>query len=483
MKLQDDGSGTHVADSLFPSREERSRADSLLAELLDSSLERVGAGPVTPTIDMDRFRDELARFDFAVPRPLQEIAGWVCRQLEDGVVHITHPRYFGLFNPAPSFPALCADRIAAAFNPQLATWTTSPVAVEIEQHVIRAVGRQAGLDGNAAGCFTTGGAEANYTALLAALTAASPDFARAGARAFAGPPTFYISSEAHLTWKKAAHQSGIGRDAARLVATDGTGRIDVRNLTDQIEGDRARGMLPVMVVATAGTTGAGMIDPLIACAEVASRVGLWYHVDAAWGGGAIASDRLRPLLAGMDRADSVTIDAHKWFATTMGCGMFITTRPQVLATAFATTTSYMPSQLTGRDPYTASVQWSRRFVGLRLFLSLAAGGWAAYAAHTERAVALIERLNTRLTEVGWAAINSSPLAVLCIEPPAGSAPIEAIVRYVLKSGRAWVSVAETEGRKVLRACVTHGRTGPTDIDALAALLIEASRLAQDAAPR
>ncbi|MGH7153400.1 MAG: hypothetical protein ACREF3_05675, partial [Acetobacteraceae bacterium] len=134
-------------------------------------------------------------------------------------------------------------------------------------------------------------------------------------------------------------------------------------------------------------------------------------------------------------------------------------------------------------PYTASVQWSRRFVGLRLFLSLAAGGWAAYAAHTERAVALIERLKMRLIELGWTTINSSPLAVLCLEPPAGSAPIEAIVRDILKSGRAWVSVAETEGRKVLRACVTHGRTGPSDIDALAALLVEASRLADDPASR
>ena len=146
--------------------------------------------------------------------------------MEHGLVHVTHPRYFGLFNPAPTFPAQCADRIAGAFNPQLATSTTSPVAVEIEAHVIRSVARRAGFPPEAGGHFTSGGSEANYTALLCALTRATPEFATKGARAFDGPPVFYVSQESHLAWLKIAHQAGIGRSAVRLVATDGLGRMD-----------------------------------------------------------------------------------------------------------------------------------------------------------------------------------------------------------------------------------------------------------------
>ncbi|HEY8288174.1 MAG TPA: pyridoxal-dependent decarboxylase, partial [Acetobacteraceae bacterium] len=321
-----------------------------------------------PTLDLAAFRSALAAFDFQTPRPLAELLPWTIARMEHGVVHITHPRYFGLFNPAPTFPAQCADRIAASFNPQLATSTTSPVAVEIEAHVIRAVAQRVGLPPDAAGHFTTGGAEANYTALICALTQAHPDFAIDGARAFTGPPAFYISRESHLAWIKIAHQAGIGRSAVRLIATDGSGRMDRHALADAIQSDLSQGCVPVMVVATAGTTNAGMIDPLMACAEIARHFGLWYHVDAAWGGALIASPRLSGLLAGLQEADSLTIDAHKWFAATMGCGMFITRHAPVLSSAFRVSTSYMPSNAASLDPYVNSVQWSRRFVGLRLFL-------------------------------------------------------------------------------------------------------------------
>ena len=135
---------------------------------------------------------------------------------------------------------------------------------------------------------------------------------------------FYVSRESHLAWLKIAHQAGIGRSAVRLVATDGSGRMDPQALASVLSDDREHGCVPVMIAATAGTTNAGMIDPLAACAELARSAGLWFHVDAAWGGALIASDRLRKILSGIEDADSVTIDAHKWFATTMGCGMFIT---------------------------------------------------------------------------------------------------------------------------------------------------------------
>jgi glutamate/tyrosine decarboxylase-like PLP-dependent enzyme len=445
-------------------------SDILTRELVRAD-KRIAAGPVTPTIDLASFRRELAAFDFETAQPLPALLGWTISQLERGVVHLTHPRYFGLFNPAPTFPAECADRIAAAFNPQLATATTSPAAVEIEAHVVRAVAGRAGFPPDATGHFTTGGAEANYTALLCALTRADARFAIEGARAFDGPPRFYVSRDSHLAWLKIAHQAGIGRAAVRLVATDGCGRMDPAALLDALAGDRDAGCVPVMIGATAGTTNAGMIDPLPACGEIADRFGLWFHVDAAWGGAVIASERLRGLLQGIEQADSITIDAHKWFATTMGCGIFITKHVAVLSSAFQVATGYMPSATRGLDPYLGSVQWSRRFLGLRLFLSLAAAGWAGYARHVERSIDLIRHLAENLANRGWRIENEPSLGVLCFAPARLSdGEVRTIVSRVLASGRAWISVAVFEGREVIRACVTHGRTGRDDIIELVNLL-------------
>jgi glutamate/tyrosine decarboxylase-like PLP-dependent enzyme len=449
--------------ALFPDRHERELWDNLLTRELSAASERVAGGAVMPVLDLAAFRRELAEFDFTVQLPLAELGAWVIAQLEHGVVHITHPRYFGLFNPAPTFPAQFADRIVAAFNPQLATSTTSPAAVEIEAHTLRAVARRAGLPPKTTGHFTTGGAEANYTALICALTRANPEFAATGARAFSGPPVFYVSRESHLAWFKIAHQAGIGRRAVRLVLTDGAGRMEVSALRDAVTADQIAGFIPVMIAATAGTTNAGMIDPLAASAQVARAAGAWYHVDAAWGGALIASDTRRAELAGIEGADSVTIDAHKWFATTMGCGMFLTSDAAALSSVFQVSTGYMPSNLAGVDPYVTSVQWSRRFLGLRLFLSLAAAGWEGYARHVERAIELAALLKEMLLARGWTIANQSALAVLCVEPPPGAADARAIVDRVLASGRAWISVANFEGRQVIRACVTHGETTQDDV--------------------
>ena len=455
--------------ALFPSAAERARLDDWLTGALIAALARVRGGPVTPTIDMARFTEELAAMDFQAPRPIEQLLEWTVERMEHGIVQMTNPRYFGLFNPGANFPSQCADRIASVFNPQLASSASSPVPVALESHLIRAVARRAGFGAEATGHFATGGSEANYTALVCALTAAHPRFAQEGARAFAGPPTFYTSRECHIAWLKVAHQAGVGRGALRLVATDGTGRMDPRALAQAIHADRAAGDVPIMLVATAGTTGAGMIDPLEACADIARREGLWYHIDAAWGGAAIASERMRGLLAGIERADSITIDAHKWLATTMGCAMYITARGPILSEAFHASTSFMPSSFAGIDPYLNSVQWSRRFLGLRLFLSLGAAGWAGLGAHLERSVAVVEQVRERLTALGWTVANDSPLAVLDVLPPQPR-EVRALVRRVVESGRAWVAPATFEGRDVVRICATHGETSQSDIEELVAVL-------------
>ena len=459
--------------ALFPPRNERVRWDDYLTRELLCANERVACGSVVPTVDMTALRSQLAAFDFRTPLGLDELLPWTIAQLEHGVVHMTNPRYFGLFNPAPSFPALCGDRLTGAFNPQLATATTSPAAVEIESHVIRAVARRAGLPAESTGHFTSGGSEANYTAVLCALTHANDRFATDGARAFSGPPVFYISRESHLAWVKIGHQAGIGRSAVRQVPTDGHGRMDPEALATMLDDDTARGCVPVLIVATAGTTNAGMIDPIERCADLARDRGLWLHVDAAWGGAVIASDRLRGLLAGIERASSVTIDAHKWFATTMGCGMFITREPAILSTAFQVSTGFMPSNTATVDPYVTTAQWSRRFLGVRLFLSLAAAGWDGYAQHVERSIDLIARLRETLLARGWRIANDSSLAVLCVEPPRGALDVRTTAGRVLASGRAWVAAAKYEGRDVIRICLTHGEATMEDIRELVGALTDA----------
>ncbi len=428
-----------------------------------------------PDLDMASFRKELAAFDFGTPRPIEELLEWTLAQLEHGVVHLNHPRYFGLFNPAPTFPAQCADRIAGSFNPQLASSGSSPVPVAIEAHVIRAIAGRAGFPPETTGHFTVSGSEANYTSLVCALTHAEPRFGTDGVRAFTGPVAMYTSRECQPAWFKIVHQAGVGRAALRLIATDGRGRMDAQALAEAIARDREAGLVPVLVSATAGTTGGGMVDPLSRCAEIAREHGTWYHIDAAWGGAALCSERLRGALAGIELADSVTIDAHKWLATTMGCGMFITRHAGILSEAFQVAADFMPSSASSLDPYLNSVQWSRRFMGLRLFLSLAAAGWKGYGAHVERAVEEIDRVRDRLLTLGWSVLNDSQLAVLCVLPPPGSREIREIVRRVLASGRAWVARSHFEGREVVRICATHGETTLADVEELIEALQSAAR--------
>src|SRR5256886_6024104 len=174
--------------------------------------------------------------------------------------------------------------------------------------------------------------------------------------------------------------AGLGRRALRAVATDGQLQMDLGDLARRVAEDRHEGLAPFMVVGTVGTTGAGVIDPLPELAGFCRAENLWLHVDAAWGGAAILSPALKGHLAGIEAADSITCDAHKWFSVPMGAGMFFCRHREAVAEAFRADTSYMPGKTAGptHDPYTTSVQWSRRFIGLKLFLSLAEHGGSGY---------------------------------------------------------------------------------------------------------
>jgi len=255
-----------------------------------------------------------------------------------------------------------------------------------------------------------------------------------------------------------------------LIDTDGTGRMDAVHLARVIDEDRLSGNTPVFIAATAGTTNAGMIDPLVECAEIAEKYSMWFHVDAAWG----AAIRLLPecaaVLNGVERADSVTIDAHKWLAVPMGAGMLLCKDNDILGETFRVTASYMPEGVASLDPYTHSMQWSRRFIGLKLFLSLATMGWEGYRSLLRNSLNLADHLKTLLSNNGWSVVNDSPLAVVCFEDVGGVLDLDQIAASVVGDGRTWISSVKYEGRKVLRACITSHRTTNENLANLLAAL-------------
>ena len=241
--------------------------------------------------------------------------------------------------------------------------------------------------------------------------------------------------------------------------------MDLADLARHVAADRRDGCAPFMVVGTVGTTGAGAIDPLPELARFCRSESLWLHVDAAWGGAAIISPRLKTHLAGIDAADSITCDAHKWFSVPMGAGMFFCRHPDAVGEAFRAETSYMPGKTSGptHDPYTTSVQWSRRFIGLKLFLALAEHGESGYVEMIEHQARMGDVLRDALQRAGWHIVNTTPLPLVCF------------TREGLDTGKflsslyqrqiAWMSeVRLAGGDPVLRACVTSYRTTESDIE-------------------
>lgn len=454
-----------------------------LVEVIENYATHVDETRVTPELDPEKLRSLLKPFDFKQSLDPIEALNFVVDGLWQHQVQVSHRRYFGLFNPAPATMSIAADALAAAFNPQLAAWSHSPLAVEIEQHLVRAFADRFGYDPkNSAGTFASGGAEANHTGLLTALVHSFPHFARAGVRGLEAQPVFYVSSQSHHSFMKASRLCGLGTDAVREIPINDEWQIDEKILASQITKDRRDGFAPFLVVATAGTTNAGVVDPLPRLAEIAEREKLWLHVDAAWGGAAVLVPELRDALSGIERADSITFDAHKWLSVPMAAGLFLTCHRDILNETFRITADYMPRDAAGFDvidPYVHSMQWSRRFIGLKVFLSLAVAGWDGYTAAIRHQAAMGDLLREKLETAEWRVVNKTRLPVVCFvdaKNPAGQTAthIEALARAVLASGDAWISSIRTYGDlAALRACITNFRTTEHDLDALITTLQQA----------
>ncbi|HEX5716208.1 MAG TPA: aminotransferase class V-fold PLP-dependent enzyme [Thermoanaerobaculia bacterium] len=451
-----------------------------LVEAIERYTTEVGEAAVAPAVDVEAFRDRLSAFDFGQPMEPLAALDFAVQSLWRGQVHTPHPRYFGLFNPAPATMGIAGDALAAAFNPQLATWSHSPFATEVEQHLVRAFAERFGYDpARTEGTFTSGGAEANHTALLLALTRTFPEVARRGLLALRSQPVVYVTAETHHSVLKAARLSGIGTEAIREVRLDSGLRMRPDALAERIREDREAGCTPFLVVATAGTTGSGAVDPLAEIAEIADEERLWLHVDAAWGGAAALVPELRHAVEGIARASSITFDAHKWLSVPMGAGLFLTRHTGLLERTFRVATGYMPhvAGQTMGDPYAHTMQWSRRFIGLKVFLALAVAGWEGYEQAIRHQTAMGDLLRRRLTEEGWTVVNDTPLPLVNFVDggkEGRGAYLEALAADVVASGEAWISVAQVgELGPALRACITHFGTGPEDLERLIRALDQA----------
>lgn len=454
---------------------------------VEGCLNDMGALPVSSPVSPDEVRQAIeSSFDFGKPMPLPALTSQVIDLLRRYTIHVTHPRYFGLFNPSVPAASVVADALVALYNPQLAAWSHSPAANEIERLTLRYFTRSIGYDPEASAAnFTSGGLEANLSALAVALAHRFPSYRRDGLAAIGSKPTVYVSSESHHSFVKICRVVGLGDDALREVATTQGFAMDPAALRDLIAADSKMGLLPFLVVGTAGTTGGGIVDPLANLADVAREFNLWLHVDAAWGGAAMLVPRLQPLLRGIERSDSVTWDAHKWLSVAMGAGMFFCRHGDAARSAFDISTSYMPP-VTGDstvDPYRTTLQWSRRAIGLKMFMSLAELGGAGLSEQVEHQALMGDLLKEKLTEAGWLVVNDTALPLACVtheDIRAGRCAIEDLVRSVQARGRVWISDVVLGRREhVVRACITSYRTQEEDLDVLISEL-ERARTEQQA---
>jgi len=354
------------------------------------------------------------------------------------------------------------------YNSQLANWRTSPAANEMERHTLAWLADKFGLPANSIATFTSGGSEANLSAVVVALTWAFPQYGEHGLRHLAGDPAIYLTEETHHGFNKIAHMVGLGRRNLRIVATGSDLKMDVADLRRRVEEDRKNGLLPFMVIGTAGTTAAGIIDPLAEIAILCKEQHLWFHADAAYGGSAVVSPGLRPWLAGIEAADSITCDAHKWLSVPMGCGMFFCRHRDSVAQAFRSDVTYMPAKAASEDasatfnPLTHSAQWSRRFIGLKLFMALAEFGEAGYAEMLAHQARMGNMLRESLETTGWRIVNSTPLPVICFTRDGLST--SEFIAELRERQIAWMSDAQIGGVPAVRACITSVKTTEKDIE-------------------
>lgn len=421
------------------------------------------------SVSPQEIRDRLKKYDFNEKVPFDVLFDDITEMNKRWNLNVTSPRYLGLFNPSVSKQSIIADALTALHNPQLAVWKHAPFANEIERHTLNFFGKFIFKNQDFFSSFTTGGSEANMTGILAALGYTFPEFCKDGILFFKGRPRIYVSEFAHHSFEKITKNVGIGEKAICRVPVNQKYELTIDLLKRQIESDKKNGYIPFLVVGTAGTTSLGTVDALEKLAKLCREKKLWFHVDAAWGGTAVISPKLKPILKGIEQADSITIDAHKWLSVSMGAGMFFTKHKEVVENIFSVKADYMPQSTDDvNEPYITSIQWSRRFIGLKLFMTLAEEGIDSIVKRIENQYEIGQYLREQLKKRNWIIVNPTDLPVICFTHPKiinNKITTKIILESIYQKGRFWLSdVHYTEKDLGLRACITSFKTTKSDID-------------------
>lgn len=409
--------------------------------------------------------------------------------------HVPSANYFGLMNPTPTYMAVLAEALVAALNPQLASLARSQFASRIERETVRWIADRIGWETGARfeGTFTSGGNEANLSALLLALHYRFPEVKQQGLVSLGAQPIVYCSVEAHHSVEKAAVLTGLGQQAVRRISVTDKLQIDLNAFASQVEHDLDKGLTPLAVIGTAGTTNSGAIDPLAELAKFCAERGLWFHIDGAYGAALVMSEEFRHLLAGISQADSVTMDPHKWLAMPFAAGIFVTRHPELLEQTFGVETAYMPriehhdakGEPLPPDFYRISTQWSRRMNSLKLWLTLKVHGRQGYEELMRRQMQLARVLEEELLRDGQfiqTGPGTLPILNLKLKVPEElrAAMHRELVAEVTEDGQYWISTTRVRGESVIRLMVISYLTEERHVKELAAIMNRAAKKLREA---
>jgi aromatic-L-amino-acid decarboxylase len=409
------------------------------------------------------------------------------RLIVPGVTHWNHPGFFAYFAISASAPGILAEMLISALNVNAMLWKTSPAATELELRTLDWLRQLLGLGSDWFGLINDTASISTLLALAAAREA-KPELAirERGMAGRADLPRLrvYTSAHAHSSVDKAAITLGFGHENVVHIDTDDSFRLRVDALEDAVRADRALGYLPLATVATVGTTSTTSIDPVPAIAAVCAREGLWLHVDGSYGGVAAVVPEMRHVLAGVELADSLVVNPHKWLFTPIDLSAMFTRRPDVLKRAFSLVPEYLvtreQSDVVNLMDY--GVQLGRRFRALKLWMVIRAFGADGLAARLREQMAMARELAGWIDDdPEWERVAPVPFSLVCFRyAPAGVSEPErdalntAILERVNRSGKAYLSHTKLDGRYVLRLAIGNMRTERRHVNDAWRLLKEAA---------
>jgi glutamate/tyrosine decarboxylase-like PLP-dependent enzyme len=400
------------------------------------------------------------------------------RDVFDNIMHLDHPRFFA-FVPSPSnFVGVMADTLASGFNVFAGTWLEASGPAQVELVAIDWLRRACGLPDTAGGLFVSGGSMANITALAVAR------HIRLGGRA--GDAVVYGSDQTHSSIQRGLRVLGFREDQWRPLRSDSQFKLDINELHSAVETDRAAGRLPFCLVANAGTTNTGVVDPLPDLAGYCRREGLWLHVDGAYGAAAAFCPRGRALLEGLDQADSLTLDPHKWLFQPYEIGCVLVREEPWLKETFHILPEYL-ADIEGRTGEInfcdRGIQLTRGFRALKLWMSLKVFGRRAFEEAVACGFALAEAAEAALRDLpGWQVVTPARMGILTFRYAPASVSEDdlnrlnrALIDAMIADGFAMLSTTVLRGQTVLRMCTINPRTTPADVEGTIRRLDQAAR--------